>query len=78
MRGFGGVCEICKCLARGVVGGEGVRELGLGFTNPLGATGVLDVCLCLSCGVVGGIGGERVGDWNRVWKSWVVLCMCEL
>ena len=24
MRGFGGVCEMCMCLARGGVGGEGV------------------------------------------------------
>ena len=37
------------------VGGEGgelVRGLGLGFTNPVGTGGVLDVCLC--CGGVGG------------------------
>ena len=24
MRGVGGVCEMCMCLARGCVGGEGV------------------------------------------------------
>ena len=48
MRGVGGVCDMCMCLARGGVGGEGgewMRELGLGFTNPVGARGVLDMCL---------------------------------
>ena len=37
VRGVGGVCDMCMCLARGGVGGEGgewMRELGLGFTNP--------------------------------------------
>ena len=50
VRGVGGVCDMCMCLARGGVGGEGgewMRELGLGFTNPVGTGGVLDVCLCL-------------------------------
>ena len=35
VRGAGGVCDMCMCLARGGVGGEGgewTRELGLGFT----------------------------------------------
>ena len=46
VRGVGGVCDMCMCLARGGVGGEGgewMRELGLGFTNPVGTGGVLDV-----------------------------------
>ena len=40
VRGVGGVCDMCMCLARGGVGGEWMRELGLGFffmtdiTNP--------------------------------------------
>ena len=42
------------CLARAV---WGVRGLGLGFTNPVGAGGVLDVCLCFGCGGVGGVSG---------------------
>ena len=64
MRGFGGMCEMCMCLARGGVRGEEggwMRGLGLGFTNPVGTGGVLDVCLCLGCGGVGGLGGEWVG-----------------
>ena len=39
VRGVGGVCDMCMCLARGDVGGEGgewMRELSLGFTNPVG------------------------------------------
>ena len=38
-------------------GGKWMRELGLGFTNPVGTEGVLDMCLCFGCGVVGGVGG---------------------
>ena len=60
MRGVGGVCEMCMCLARGREGGEWMRGLGLGlgFTNPVGAGGLMDVCLCLGCGDVGGVAGE--------------------
>ena len=79
LRGVGGVCDMCMCLARGDVGGEGgewMRELGLGFTNPVGTGGVLDVCLfwlrlCGWCrwgvgrGLVPGSGG-------------VVFCLCEV
>ena len=53
MKNVGGVCDMCMCLARGGVGGEGgewMRELGLGFTNPVGTGGVLDMCLCFGCG----------------------------
>ena len=56
MRGVGGVCEMCMCLARDGVceeSGEWIRGLGLGFTNPVETGGVLDVCLCLGCGGVG-------------------------
>ena len=41
---------MCMCLARGRCGW--LRELGLGFTNPLGTGGVLDMCLCFGCGGV--------------------------
>ena len=81
MCGVGGVCEMCMCLARGGVGGEGgawMRGLGLGFTNPVGTGGVLDVCLCFGYGGMGGVGGEWVGAWTRVWRRGVVLCLCEV
>ena len=60
MRGDGGVCEMCMCLARGGVGGEGgewLRGLRLGFTNPVGTGEVLDVCLWFGCDGVGGVCG---------------------
>ena len=57
------------CWARGGVGGEWIRGLCLGFTNPVGTGGVIDVCLCFGCV---GVGGEWVGDWNRVWRGGVV------
>ena len=62
VRGVGGVCDMCMCLARAVWVerlGEWMRELGLGFSNPVGTWGVLDMCLCFGCGGVGGVGGEN-------------------
>ena len=75
VRGVGGVCDMCMCLARGGVGGEWMRELvkpelGLGFTNSLGTGGVLDVCLCFGCGGVGGVGGEWVGGLDKGRERW--------
>ena len=83
VRRVGGVCEMCLCLARGGVGGEGgewMRGLGLDFTNPVGTVGVLDVCLCLACGFGVGVGGVgfvgREGAWNMVWMSvWCYVCV---
>ena len=78
VRGVGGECDMCMCLARGGVGGEGgewMRELGLGFTIPVGTGGVLDMCLCFGCGGVGGVGG--FGAWTSVGNGGVVLCLCE-
>ena len=44
VRGVGGVCEMCMYFARGgKCGGERVRGLGLGFTNPVGTGGVWDM-----------------------------------
>ena len=76
MRGVGGVCQMCMCLALGGVGGERgewMIRLGLGFTNPVG-TG-------------GSVGRVFVLRWCR-WgvgkgldqglKGGVVLCLCEL
>ena len=64
---------MCMCLSRSGVGGEGgvwMRELGLGFTNPVGTGGELDMCLCFGCGGVGGVGGEWVGDLDQGWERW--------
>ena len=55
-----------------------MRELGLGFTNPVETGEVLDVCLCLVCNSVGGVGGSGCVAWERVWKGGVMLCMCVL
>ena len=53
-------------------GGEWMRELGLGFTNPVGTGGLLDMCACFGCGGVDGVGGEWVGAWTRVGSGGVV------
>ena len=47
VRGVGGVCDMCMCLARDGVGGEWMT--GLGFTNSGGKWGV-----CFGCGGVEG------------------------
>ena len=46
-------------------GGEWMRKLGLGFTNPVGTGGVLDMCLCFGCG-----GGEWVGGMDQGRERW--------
>ena len=45
MRGVGGVCEMCMCLIRRGVCGEGVSRLNMSFTNPVRTGELLDVCL---------------------------------
>ena len=54
-------------------GGEWMRELGLGFTNPVGTGRVLDMCLCFGCG---GVGGEWMGLGPG--SGAVVFCLCEV
>ena len=51
-----------------------MRELGLGFTNPVGTGRVLDMCLCFGCGGVGGVDGEWVEglDQGREWRGGVM------
>ena len=69
-RGAGGVCDMCMRLARGGVGGERgewTRELGLGFTNPVGTGEVLDMCLRFGCG---GAGEERAGGPDQGRERW--------
>ena len=67
-------CVTCVCVWLGAVwverGGEWMRELGLGFTNPLGTGGVLDMCLCFGGGGVGGVGGECVGGLDKGRERW--------
>ena len=60
----GGVCDMCMRLARGWRGGEWMRELGLGFTNPVGTGGVLDMCLG------GGAGEEWAGGPDQGRELW--------
>ena len=75
VRDVGGVCEMCMCLARGRVGGESMRGLGLGFTNAVGTGGKW--YMCLGCGGVGewvvylGLGG-----WAGVMSVCVVSMDC--
>ena len=69
VRGVGVVCDMCMCLARGGAGGEWMRELGLGFTNPVGTGGVLGMCLCFGCGGVG-VGGEWVWGLDQGRERW--------
>ena len=79
VRGVGGMCGMCMCLARGRmegVGGEWVTGLGLGFTNSGGTWGI-GICVCVGCGGVGGDGGK----WGRLgtgsWRlGWCYVCVC--
>ena len=74
VRDVGGVCDMCMCLARGAVGvveGEWVTGLGLGFTNSGGTWGKWDMCLCFGCSGVGGVvGGELVGGLGQGLGGW--------
>ena len=47
-----------------------MRELCLGFTNPVGTRGVLDMCLWFGYGGVGGVGGEWVGGLDQCREQW--------
>ena len=54
-------------------GGEWMRELGLGFTNPVGTYrgSVGHVSVFWLCGVgVGGVGGEWVGGLDQGRERW--------
>ena len=70
----------CVCVWLGAVwqdmGGEWMRGLGLGFTNPVETGGVLDVCLC--CGGMGRVGGGGRGlgpeSGGVVWYYVCVRC----
>ena len=75
VRGVGGVCDMCICLARAVWGFRcWVKGMGLGFTYLGGTRGKCDMCLSFDCGGVGGVGGV-VG---RLGSGRVVLSLCLL
>ena len=72
-------CVTCVCVWLGAVwverGGEWMRELGLGLTNPVGTGGVLDMCLCFGCG---GVCGEWVRGLDKGRERWCYVCVrCE-
>ena len=73
VRGVGGVCNMCICLARGGVGGVGgewVTGLGLGFTNSEGTWRKWDMCLYFGCSGVGGLGEEWMGGLGQGLRGW--------
>ena len=77
MRGVGGVCDMCMCLALGGVGGEGewVTGLGLGFSISRGPWGKWG--LCFGCGGVCGVRGELVGGLDQGLGGWGgVMSVC--
>ena len=79
MRGVGGVCEmyVFGWERRGWRGGECVRGLGLGFSNPVGTGVTLDVCLWFGSGGEGGVGGKWVGSLDQG-LEWCYVCVrCE-
>ena len=47
-----------------------MRELGLGFNNPVGTGGVLDMCLWFGCGGVCGVSGEWVVGLDQGRERW--------
>ena len=77
VRGVGGVCDMCMCLARGgvgCVGGEWVTGLGLGFTNSGGTRRKWDMYLCFGCG---GVGGKQIGGLCQGLVGWGgVMSVC--
>ena len=83
VRGVGGVCDMCMCLARGGVGGVGgewMRELGLGFTNPVGTGGSVrrvSVFWLWWCGWCRWEWGRGLGQGSGA-VGWCYVCVrCE-
>ena len=76
VRGVGGVCDMCMCLARGGrCWGQVGDWLGFGlyqFWRNMGR-----VCLCFGCGGVGGIGGECVVGLGQCLVGCYVCVCCE-
>ena len=76
VRGVGGVCDMCMCLARGGVGDEWVT--GLVWALPiLEEHGESGICVCFGCGGVGGVGGKWVGGLGQGLGGWGgVMSVC--
>ena len=72
MREVGGVCDVYALGSgrRGWRGGDRMRGLGLGFTNPVVTGGMLYLCLCLGCGGVGGVSGQLVRGLDQGLEGW--------
>ena len=70
-------CVTCVCvwLGAGIVGGEWVTGLGLGFTNSGGTWRKCDMCVCFGCGGDGGVGEDWVGGLGCGVKSGCVVSL---
>ena len=81
VRGGGGVCDMCKCLARGGVGVVGAEWVtGLVWALPIMKEhGENRICVCVLVAVVWVVLEESGrAAWARVWEGGVVLCLCVL
>ena len=83
VRGVGGVCDMCMCLARdgvGGVGGEWVTGLGLGahqFWWNMGKVGYVSEFWLRWCGCGWCLGESGWAAWARVWEGRVCyICVC--
>ena len=72
LRGVGGVCDMCMCLARAVWVDRGVsgRENWVWALPILWGQGECWTCVCFGCGGVGGVGGEWVGGLDQGRERW--------
>ena len=52
VRGVGGVCDMCMCLARGGVGGIVGERFGFGLYQSCGNRGECWTCVCILVAVV--------------------------
>ena len=79
MRGVGGVCEMCMCLARGVVACEKGERIGFELYQSCGnreSVGRVSVFGLWRYGCCWGRSGCGLGSWDRILEGDVVLCLC--